>query len=336
MDETNEVICSCGAVNAATSKFCTECGALLKKAETQVWNSNPGGVSISAVEEKPKTLDLAPADQHLKMLADVYMAVCGLPTGRGRHSEITLYKDEAKGTYELHTYSGDGTGTEHHCGYEVDESFAENICQTIQENAFHKLDETEETPICGGTKVLKFVDRDGNYYRLSAGEGPIRKAFERLYTMLQEGVCSERRIIPEYARKWKLLSAESKGMSSLDNYNFELERSAEGALRIAVLSPTMGGMAAMQQLSMMTPQKNWVELSEEESDAINRIPLGLQFSYKEPKPMMGMGFPMAMTDAGHKKCTITYEDGYCDRKIVDDKMFSDLLEIVRKYLYCNQ
>jgi len=241
----DEVICSCGAVNSVNSKFCSECGELLKKPGNVVQNpgamsqnpglmpqnpgimsqnpglmmQNPGIMALNpgimaqnpgifaqnpiqcgglspVMPEKPKSLEAAPPDKHLKMLANTYKAVCGLPTGRGRYSEIVLYKDEAKGTYELHTYSGDGTGSEHHCGYKVEEAFAEKILKTIKKNKFHKLNEAKEAPLCGGMMVLKFVDGDGKYYRLNGGEGPIRKAFEMLNDMLYEGVCPERRIIP--------------------------------------------------------------------------------------------------------------------------------------------
>lgn len=306
--------CACGFENKENQKFCSECGSLLSKS---VATSSVQAPSES--EKKPEPVNVYPEDKDLKLMLDWCKTVGPLVTGT-RYDELVLYYDEKNNSFQIHKYANSGIGSAVHEGYYTSKEHADRIMSTANVGSVLKYGNFKN-PLMGGSVVFKFRNAQDEIVRLENYNSEVYAVVSDVLVLFGEGIKSENRIIPEYARSWKSFSVVSTGMSTDNCYSFFLERYENGRTSVKGRYFTEGKKKEISK---------WKTLSASEEKKLDGIPLGLLLSKvvvtQNQNPMMGF-FPMA-NDMPTVSVSITYEDGKTDSKIPDDNILGELKELL--------
>lgn len=206
----------CGALEPETSKFCSECGALLdRNGGVPVPESNSGNAGsaagpscipngVTGIAEGMSYLpedDVPPGpdDSGLKLLVDCCRKTIATSLGDG-HEETVLYLDEKNGDYQIHTYvKNPGARRERHRGFRTDRAALDAVMTRIAEKELVQFSGHREFPMTGGEYVCKYLSSDGRIIRLSTSNVPYRMHGE-LYgvgMLLNSFIDQRREILPE-------------------------------------------------------------------------------------------------------------------------------------------
>lgn len=317
-----KIICSCGCICDASQNFCAECGSRLSNVVTNDTGSIP-----SIPDKKSEPVNVFPDDTDLKLLLDCFEKVGPLVTG-DRYSETVLYYDEKNDSYQIHKYASQGYGNNTHEAYYTTKEHADRIMKSINTDVILN-EENRGMPVCGGSRVIKFINAQDELVRVEYHTGEIFKAVADVLVVVHEAVKNENRIVPEYAKNWKQFNVVSTGMSMDMCHSYFLKRDEQG-------STWLKGNCFIDGVRYELSE--YCKLTEEEKIELASIPLGLMISknFVAPNPYaINDAFLMA-NDESKCSCTITYGDGKADTKIPDADMISALDKLLKKVFARNK
>ena len=153
-NEEIKVICpTCGAI-VTQGKFCTDCGAVLTNAV----------VAMPSQQQKPG--QQAADDPNLTLLGEFCKKTMATIGGDG-YDEIVLYKNEADGSFQIHTYSKYVYMQEEvHHAYKAKDGAYAALLDLAKELQLDEYEGKRGFGLCGGMYICKY-SRDGVIHRVT-------------------------------------------------------------------------------------------------------------------------------------------------------------------------
>lgn len=334
----DKIKCLCGYENPSTAKFCANCGNALGNVPPKapglsggvpVMPEMPGktgmmgmmafmqsGMMTPQTPVKKEPVNVYPDDENLKVIVNSYHKIGPLPTG-DRYRESVLYENEESGEYEIHTYASNDLWGEIHKGFRITKDEAKKIIRSVDHLTF-KL-KNNGTPPCGGISVVKYRNRKDELVRIECYTRATNDALSKVDAAFADAIDDERRIVPEYAKLWKKFEVFSTGAAQTSCYNYSIERLDDGRMKVS-------GNCFPDSHERRSSDE--IILSENEKEAIDKIPVGLLISdIKVSENPIGMP---VMQDGGSISCSVTYSDAKTDSKLADREITGKIHEIIKK------
>ncbi len=195
-DNKETVLCPCCGAAVHAGKFCTDCGAPLSKVSasdtapktaptTPPPEQKPGFFPLSGMRplyypqmvpggvekrdgdgaEAPKIKP--PADDAGLTLVGDYCKKTVATVGGDGFDEIVLYKNEADGSYQIHTYAKYVyMPKESHHSYKAKDGAYEALLKLAEELHLAEYEGKQGFGLCGGMYICKYV-KDGVIHRVT-------------------------------------------------------------------------------------------------------------------------------------------------------------------------